>query len=95
MSKKSIATQTWEQLLYLYDFHIRNIAKARAAGRDDQYDAGYADGIGQIILDLGKIHGEGWEKPHKHEAYKRIMEFTSAEAYVIDYPEAVENPRQV
>ena len=95
MPKKSIETKVWDELLYLYDFHIRAVAKAQARKSPEDYACGYADGIGQIILNLGKIYGETWatDEPYKHEAYKRIMEFTSAAAYVRDYPEPVESTR--
>lgn len=75
----------FKQLLSLYDYKIRWIAKH---GRDDASCAA-ADAISQAILDLGALCGEGNEPPYKFEAYKRVMTEESVEQYVRDYPRAV------
>lgn len=73
-----------DELLYLYDFTIR------LALDQDDYECGYADGVGQCVLDVGKVLGETGEKPYKFEAFKRVMHFETVEKYIADYPTPVE-----
>lgn len=83
----------FDHLLYLYDYHVRNIAGVQARNGEDDYICGYADALGQVILDLGKIDGESsLGGPYKHEAYKRVCRFTSAAQYVKDYPDEIQRP---
>lgn len=70
-----------QQLLYLYDFSTRHA--------NDKYSCGYADGIGQTVLDISKVIGED-TKPYKYEVTKRIMNFTTVEKYIKDYPTPIE-----
>lgn len=76
------------ELLYLYDWSIRSVAEDQATGEDDDYNCGYADAIGQVILNVGKALGDEYPAPYKFEAYKRVMMFETAEKYVKDYPKA-------
>lgn len=90
---QTVADKTWSELLSLYDWHIRTVTIVQAqidrgAKVSEDYDCGYADAIGQVILDLGKAFGEAG-KPYKYEAYKRVMEFTNGAAYVKKYPKPI------
>jgi hypothetical protein len=76
--------EVMDHLLYLYDFNLRTITKDR-----EPYNCGYADSIGQIILDLGRKFGETGVKPCKFEAFKRVCEFSTVEAYKSKYPTAI------
>lgn len=79
-----------DELLGLWDWYRRIC--------DDDYQYGYTDAIGQCILNVGKVLGEGkWNvgkqefelndgKKYKYEAYKRVMEDTTQEAYWEKYP---------
>lgn len=69
-------------LLKLYDFYIRRAIP----GESDDYDYGYADAIGQCILDVGKALGENGNRPYKYEAYKRVMQYDTTENYLKKYP---------
>ncbi len=53
---------------------------------DDDYSFGYTDAIGQCVLDVGDILGEEIGGPYKYEAYKRVAEDTTQEAYWSKYP---------
>lgn len=90
--------KVWDQLLYLYDWHIRRVAEVqeqidRGVKVSEDYDCGYADAIGQVILDLAKIYNQDtvpeWQR---FEAYRRVMRFTNAAQYVTDYPNPIERP---
>lgn len=79
---KSVEDRVWDKLLALWDWHRRMA--------DEDYSFGYADAIGQCILDLGLVYGE----PHgtgvyKHEAYSRVMHDTTMEAYWKKYPKPI------
>lgn len=69
-----------DKLLDSYDHYIRAIDKDK-----EDYLCGYADALGQVILDIGKILGEDNTKPYKFEAYKRVMEFETVEKYKEKY----------
>lgn len=79
----STEEKVWKELLELFDWYFR------IADGDDDYDCGYADGVGQCIINLGKASGEKHGKPYKHEAYKRIMHYTTCEQYWKDYPKPI------
>jgi hypothetical protein len=86
--------KVWEQLLYLYDYHIRSVAETQGTSMDIDdvaYECGYADAIGQVILDFGKIYNQDILHD-QFEAHKRVMNFTNAAKYVQDYPVPVERP---
>lgn len=75
---EELKKEAMDQLLHLWDWH-RRIAT-------EDYSYGYCDAIGQCVLDLGKIFGEGNQKPYIYEAYKRVMEDTTMEEYWRKYP---------
>lgn len=79
---KTSDNKIMDALLALYDWNVRFTDKDE--GEDYQY--GYADAIGQCILDVGKILGEGNAKPYKYEAYKRVMQYETTKKYWEDYP---------
>ena len=70
-----------DALLKLYDWHVR-----MATLDAEDYEYGYTDAIGQCILDVGKVLGEGHEKPYKYEAYKRVMQYDTTANYWKAYP---------
>lgn len=68
-----------DELLALYDWHVRDAST--------DYEFGYADAIGQAILNIGKVLGEELgKKPYKFEAYKRVAEYTNRPDYWEKYP---------
>ena len=67
-----------DELLYLYDSTVRNA--------DSDYNCGYADAVGQCILNLGDVLGETWKEPYKFEACKRVYQFETVRKYKNDYP---------
>lgn len=79
-----------EYLLYVQDFHVRCIDELR-----DDYSCGFADGVGQCILQIGEILGETGNRPYKFEAYKRAMELATVEQYKRDYPVPIERSDDV
>lgn len=70
------------ELLELYDYNVRFTNPKTA----DDYDFGYADGIGQCILVIAKSLGDGYPPPYKYEAYKRVMEYETTTKYWKKYP---------
>lgn len=82
----SNANEVMKALLQLWDWHIRFTTQGLSK-EPDEYDYGYADAIGQCILDVGKVLGEETGKrPYKFEAYKRVMEYTTTAKYWKKYP---------
>lgn len=79
-----------DALLKLWDWHIR-LATLEA----DDYVYGYADAIGQCILNVGKVLGEEWGKPYKFEAYKRVMEWDTTANYKKKYPKPVNRHQRI
>jgi hypothetical protein len=77
-----------DELLHLYDWHVRIAERG-----EDDYNCGYADAIGQCILNIGKTLGESDDlsKPYKFEAYKRVMEYDTIENYWKEYPTPLAN----
>lgn len=78
---ENIDEKVMNSLLELWDWHRRMC--------DDDYSFGYTDAIGQAILDVGKALGDGYSKPYKYEAYKRVQEDTTREAYWKKYPKPI------
>lgn len=79
-----VSDEVMDELLQLYDWHIRLTNPNDA----DDYAYGYADAIGQCILNIGKALGENIA-PYKHEAYKRVMEYDTTKNYWRKYPKPV------
>ena len=73
-----------DKLLDLYDWNVRFTFDK------DDYACGYADAIGQVIMDIGKILGEDG-RPYKFECYKRVMEYTTTEIYWQKYPKPLDD----
>ena len=74
------AEKIMARLLYLYDFKVRLTLDG------DDYNCGYADAIGQCILDIGEILGERFGKPYKYKAYSRVMHYDTTENYIKRHP---------
>lgn len=72
-----------DELLGLYDWNIR----FATVDCNNDYQYGYADAIGQCILNVGEILGEKIGKqPYKYEAYKRVVEYDTTDNYWKKYP---------
>ena len=78
-----------DELLKLWDWNRRLC--------DDDYNFGYTDAIGQCILNVGEVLGchkwnvdkQEFVTGYKYEAYKRVMEDTTQEAYWKKYPRPI------
>lgn len=79
------AEKIMAKLLHLYDWNVRFTTIKETS----DYHCGYADAIGQCILDIGKLLGEGHQAPYKYEAYKRVMEYDNTENYWKKYPKPI------
>jgi hypothetical protein len=77
----STEEKVMQELLGLWDWYRRMC--------DDDYSFGYTDAIGQCILSVGKIYGEGHTEDYKFEAYKRVMQDTTQGAYWKRYPKPI------
>lgn len=76
-----------EDLLKFFDWEVRLVGNDITP--QNAYQRGYADATAQIILDIGKLLGEGIIEPYKYEAYKRVMNFVSYSQYQRDYPDRI------
>lgn len=76
------AEKVMNELLEIYDWHIR----FATVEDNDDYCFGYADGVGQCILNVAKALGDGYPPPYKFGAYKRVMNYTTTAQYWKDYP---------
>lgn len=79
-----MSQEIMDKLLDLYDWHVRFTIPKTA----EDYQYGYADAIGQCILDIGKILGED-SAPYKYEAYKRVMQYDTTKNYWKKYPKPI------